>query len=191
MATRSELTQAVYDELVAVMDARSDTSSSETHVVLQDEDLPETPPALSVQFSETPQTSGDSKQTRVVEHVENSDGEIVDVRYADDKTLTVDVTCLAQKDHTAVSVYEDVRQWFNAFDRARPSTDLAAGVDNVDVNDGSPQSEDGRRGHIVRIEIDYEETFLRSDVTGSQFTPVRSVDTTIDTGSDSTTSTTQ
>lgn len=186
MTSRSTLTQAVYDELVDAIEDRSDVGTPpEAHVVLHDEDLPESPPALSVRYSEADDDEGGPRETQVTELVTNDSGEVVDIEYAESKTLTVDVTTLANADTTAVGVYEDVRQHFNGFDRVRDPTELATDVDDVAAADSTPDPTNDKRGHILTITVDYEEHFLYSDITGSQLTPARTVEQTIEAGSDS------
>lgn len=179
MASRSTITQAVYDEVVAAMSARSDVSDADAHVVLDESDLPDSPPAVSFTVSEVPRNNG-TEQVQVEEFITNASGHVVDIRYREDRTFTENLTCLAKTDSTAVSVYEDLRQHFNAFSRPLDATDLHADVEDVRTRDSSPTSEDGREGHILRVEVDYHDTYLYSDITGEQITPATSVEQTIE-----------
>lgn len=175
MASRSTITQTVYDELVTVMSARSDVSNGDDHVVLDESNLPDTPPAVAFDVSETPQQSG-AHNILVDELVTNASGGVIDIRYREDRTFSESLTVMAQTDATAVSVYEDLRQHFNGFQRARSPSELHADVDEVTVQDSSPTSADGREGHILRVDVEYGDTFLYSDVTGQQLTPTSEVE---------------
>jgi hypothetical protein len=182
MTDRSTVQQAIYDEFADVMAQRSDTPSKpdvEGHVVLDEPDLREQTPALSLRWLERDQMDG-RYDVRVSSIVRNDAGEVIDIEYAEELTLEVEVACIAKTDVTAVDVYEDVRQRFTAYQRVLGTDQLHPAVDDVDCRDASPTSGDDRRAHILRIDISYNSTYLYSDVTGSQIVPARQVEQTVE-----------
>jgi hypothetical protein len=189
MTDRSPVQQAVYDELVDVMAARDDTpdatDEAQRHVVLDETDLPETPPAIAISWSESPDYRGiwDVK----ADPIRNDDDEVVDVVYTIPTMLDVDVTCIARTDETAVSVYDDLVAFTEGFALARDPSSVHSAVTDIQGRDVSPTAEDERRVHIYRIGVHYEKELLYSEATGEQLTPVREVDIDIDGESYSTT----
>lgn len=164
MSDLDTIKSAVYSDVVAVVNGY--TPSPHDHVIREDDDEPEQPPAVSLNGSVT---NRDEKNGLHVLRVLEVQHNPFDVRYGRDKTFNVDVTIADTDGGRADNIYEDILNQFTYDNRVRNPQDFVGGeyppIDDVYGEGTNPLTRDQRVGHNLAVGVDYTRTFFHSDLT--------------------------
>lgn len=186
MATFTDVYNAVYDECVTALERNpidgadaSVVDDGTAHVVYEDADLPENPPAVSLRVSDRPNEPSVG-EAKVVEEITDDSGDVVDYVYAKEQDAQFTATVMAPSQSTVADVYTRLKLLFSGYESIIEASELQSDIGGVSVEDGLPSGRSTSNGMVLDITVEYTVRFSYSDLTGSQFTPARSVDLTLE-----------
>ncbi len=159
MATRSELTQLLDNELQSIISQRYGVTDATPHVAPARTQDDQTLPSLNYETQVTPQRRGMHDESHVDE-LKYTDGSVSAIVFRDDKTLFFDVTASVGDDDFKEKddLYSAVENWFDIYDGKRKQPeDLHSDIDELRVLGTSDESrpDDAVRGDRLSLEIDF------------------------------------
>jgi hypothetical protein len=160
MATRSELTQLLDNELQNIISSVYGISDATPHVAPARTQDNQKLPALNYETQVTPLKHGMHGESYVDEVNYDTSGSVKEIVFGEDKTLYFDVTASVGNDDVKErdELYEAVEDHFGVYDgKRRDTSDLHADIDEIRIQSTSDESrpDDAVRGDRISLEIDY------------------------------------
>lgn len=183
MANLQDIDRSLYDDLTTVMGTRSDVSDADQAVVLKEEGIGETLPAVSYMVSNH-EIDG---SIRAVDFPTDANGDVNDVTYCEENVATIQLDVAATDRATLTDVYDDVRSHFIGYaSEVIDLSNLHADATGISIDASEPAGRPDGRGAQLIITVDYKQTFNHSDVTGSKLPPASEVEVNVDGDNDGT-----